>query len=82
MLELSVAQAQKQFSKIINNPTVIVDRKKSLKKAVILPYDVYSELLNKSINQQSLSVGGFADFVGMLDEDFKSDDERYQKIIK
>ncbi len=82
MLELSVTQAQKQFSKIINKPTTIVDKKKSLKKAVILPYEVYSELLNQSINQASLATGGFADFVGVLDKSFKTDNKKYQKIVK
>ena len=82
MLEVSVSEAQKQFSKIIQFPTVIIDKKKSSKKAVILPYDVYSELLNKSITKASLTTGGFADFVGVLDKDFKTNDKKYHQIIK
>lgn len=81
MLEVSVSEAQKQFSKIIKHPTVIVDKKKHAKKAVILPYAIYSELLNKSINKASLT-GGFSDFVGILNKDFKTDDKKYQQILK
>ena len=82
MLEVSVSEAQKQFSKIIKFPTVIIDKKKSSKKAVILPYDAYNELLNKSITKASLTTGGFADFVGVLDKDFKTNDKKYHQIIK
>ncbi|MDC9714691.1 MAG: type II toxin-antitoxin system Phd/YefM family antitoxin [Gammaproteobacteria bacterium] len=82
MLEISVTQAQKQFSKIINKPAMIVDKKKSLKKAVILPYEVYCDLLNQSISKASLSTGGFIDFVGVLDKGFKTDNIKYQKIVK
>ena len=32
MLEVSVSEAQKQFSKIIKFPTVIIDKKNHLKK--------------------------------------------------
>lgn len=82
MLEISVSQAQKQFSKIISHPTMIVNKKNSLKKAVILPYDIYQELLNQSMSKTALITGGFADFVGVLDNGFKTDDKKYQKITQ
>lgn len=82
MLIVSVSEAQKQFSKIINKPTLIIDQKKSSKKAVILPYDVYQELLKQSITKASLATSGFADFVGVLNKDFKTKDKKYHQVIK
>jgi hypothetical protein len=74
MLELGVSQAQAQFTKILNNKVVIVDKKSNKKKAIILPYDEYMRLVK---NEKET----FNEFVGILDDSFKTDDEKYNRII-
>lgn len=49
MLELGISQAQAQFTQLLNQTVLIVDKKVHHKKAVILPYDgyiKYNEILN------------------------------------
>jgi len=46
-----------------------------------LPYIEYIALLN-SAKRKDLKEGGFSKFVGLLDKDFKTDDLRYQEIVK
>jgi hypothetical protein len=76
MLELGISQAQMQFTKILNKPTIIIDKKSHQKKAVILPYDEY-EKLKKQVDNIS-----FSNYLGMLDSTFQTDDERYKNIVK
>ncbi len=40
MRELGISQAQRQFTKLLNQEVTIVDKKNKAKKAVILPFDV------------------------------------------
>lgn len=81
MLELGISQAQAQFTKLLNKTVVLVDRKTHKKKAVIMPYAEYKLLLKKSQSKEDVEEGVFSEFVGMLDEDFKTDDTRYNKVI-
>jgi len=80
MLELGVSQAQANFTKLLNQSVTIIDKKSHHKKAVILPYDEYQILLRRAKN--NLEIGSFSQFVGILDDNFKIEDEKYQAIIK
>ena len=82
MLELGVSQAQANFTKLLNQSVVIIDKKSHSKKAVILPYEEYDALIKKANQNEDISQGSFSKFVGILDSDFKTDDARYQEIIK
>ena len=82
MLELGVSQAQANFTKLLNQAVVIVDKKSHLKKAVILPYDEYSSLLARSLNKEDIQDGSFSKFIGILDNEFDTNDEKYKEIIK
>ncbi|EJF06416.1 hypothetical protein ThvES_00014940 [Thiovulum sp. ES] len=83
MLELGVADAQKSFLKILNQSTVIIDKKSHIKKAVVLPYDEYQKLLKKSMREIVFEEDDeINQFVGMISKDFKTDDIRYNRIIK
>lgn len=82
MLELGISQAQAQFTKILNQSTLILDKKTRQKKAVILPYEEYSKLVKQSATKESLKNGGFSKFVGVLSQDFQTDDAKYQEIVK
>jgi hypothetical protein len=81
MLELGVSQAQVQFTKILNETVLIVDKKANHKKAIILPYDKYSDLLNQIISKEKSQKGSFDQFVGLLDNEFTTNDERYNEIV-
>lgn len=82
MLELGISQAQAQFTKLLNQTVFIVDKKAHQKKAVIMPYEEYEKLIKLSIRKENLEKGSFNQFVGMLDNDFTTDDEKYQAIVK
>ncbi len=82
MLELSISQAQNQFTKLLSKTVLIVDKKSNHKKAVILPYEEYNKLISKGINKDDLKEGVFSKFEGILKKDFKTDDTKYTKIIK
>lgn len=79
MLNLSVSQAQRQFTSILSEVTTVIDRKSNVKKAVILPYSIYEKLIAKQTISESSDV---SKFVGLLSQDFESDDPRYSAIIK
>jgi hypothetical protein len=82
MLELGISQAQAQFTKLLSQTVFIVDKKAHQKKAVILPYEEYERLLKQSIKKENLEEGSFNKFVGILDNKFKTDDEKYKAIAK
>lgn len=82
MLELGISQAQAQFTKLLTQTVFILDKKARQKKAVIMPYSEYEKLIKQASSKESLSDGGFNKFVGILDNNFKTDDEKYNKIIK
>jgi len=82
MLELGISQAQAQFTKLLTQTVFIVDKKAHQKKAVIMPYEEYEKLLKQSIRKENLEEGSFNKFVGILDNKFISDDEKYKAIVK
>ena len=82
MLELGISQAQAQFTKLLTQTVFILDKKARQKKAAIMPYSEYEKLIKQASSKESLSDGGFNKFVGILDNNFKTDDEKYNKIIK
>ena len=77
MIELGIAQAQSQFTKILNKKVLIIDKKTAKKKAVLIPYEEYEKLLKNRSQKNS-----FDKFVGILDKDFETDDARYNEIVK
>jgi len=81
MLELSISQAQMQFTKLLGKTALIVDKKTKTKKAVLLPYEEYERLLRNQ-KQPHRSEGSFDKFAGVLEKDFKTDDPRYNAIVK
>ena len=81
MIELGISQAQSLFTKLLNKKVLIVDKKTKLKKAVLLPYEEYQYLL-KNQKRKNLEKGTFSKFIGILDKDFKTDDIKYNKIVK
>lgn len=78
MLELGISQAQ--FTKLLTQTVLVVDKKAYVKKAVIIPYAEYEQLLHKSISKDEIQEGVFNQFVRVLDDDFSSDDEKYNRI--
>ncbi|NOX14661.1 MAG: type II toxin-antitoxin system Phd/YefM family antitoxin [Epsilonproteobacteria bacterium] len=82
MLELGISQAQSRFTKLLKQTVIIVDKKAHKRKAVILPYSEYKKLLQNSTAKENLKEGAFNQFIGILDNDFKTDDLKYQKIVK
>ncbi len=82
MLELGIAQAQAQFTQILNQTVLIIDKKAHNKKAVILPYDEYISLLASVPKEhKKLNEGIFSQFIGVLDNDFKTTDIKYNEML-
>ncbi len=79
MLSLSVSQAQRQFTSILSEVTTIIDKKSNIKKAVIIPYDMYEKLVSKSKKQDKIDLNHFE---GILKGDLVTDDPRYNEILK
>ncbi|MEA2019150.1 MAG: type II toxin-antitoxin system Phd/YefM family antitoxin [Campylobacterota bacterium] len=81
MLELGISQAQTQFTKLLTQTVIIVDKKAHIKKAVIMPYDEYNALLKQTLSKEKLEHGVFDKFAGILDSEFKIEDEKYNRVI-
>ena len=83
---LNISQAQKNFTKILNESILIIDEKKKEKKAVILPYKEYLKLISQCEGKGNLlavlSTGKFSKFKGILDKNFKTSDEKYNSIVQ
>jgi hypothetical protein len=83
MLELGISQAQGQFTQLLTQKVLIIDKKAHHKKAVILPYDEYQSLLARAnSNKESTESGVFSKFIGILDNEYKTDDSKYNDIVK
>ena len=83
MLELGISQAQTQFTQLLNQTVLIIDKKSHNKKAVIVPYEKYMELLtNIPTQNKTEDAGVFSKFVGVLDNTFETNDIKYNEIIK
>ena len=81
MLELGISQAQAQFTKLLSKTAVIIDKKSNIKKAVMMPYKEYSRLLKLANQNKESDNGIFNQFIGTLDNNFKTDDEKYHRIV-
>ncbi len=81
MLELGISQAQTQFTKLLTQTVIIVDKKSRIKKAVIMPYNEYTQLVNRTLSTEKIEDGVFNQFAGILDSEFKTDDEKYNRIV-
>lgn len=81
MLELGISQAQTQFTKLLTQTVLIIDKKAHQKKAVILPYEEYVKLIKQCSNKENLKQGSFNKFIGVLDKNFQTDDIKYKEII-
>jgi hypothetical protein len=82
MLELGISQAQTQFTQLLNQTVLIIDKKAHNKKAVILPYDEYMTLVARAANNnKTLKDGIFSKFIGILDNDFKTSDIKYNELV-
>ncbi len=81
MIELGISQAQSQFTKLLSQSVLVVDKKSHNKKAVILPYEEYERLVKRASASKSQEEGIFDRFVGILDDDFKTDDAKYNRIV-
>ncbi|ACO03231.1 MAG TPA: type II toxin-antitoxin system Phd/YefM family antitoxin [Persephonella sp.] len=72
MKVLNISQAQKEFTKILNERVLIVDNKRKEKKAVILPYEEYLKLISKCKDKEYLlgllTTGRFSKFKGVLNK--------------
>jgi len=80
MLSLSVSQARKQFTSILSKPITIIDKKRNIKKAVILPYEMYEKMIAK--NERKKKKVDLDQFVGILKGNLVTDDIRYNEILK
>ena len=70
MIELEITQVQEQFDKILDKTILIVDKKSHKKKAVILPYEEYLQII-KNISKEKIKNGVFNKFVGILDKNMQ-----------
>ncbi len=84
MLEVGVSEAQGRFTKLLSESVTIVDRKTHTKRAVMLPYAVYEELLKAQRKHKVFEPDDELDaFVGILAEgDAPDEDERYRAIVR
>ncbi len=84
MLEVGVSEAQGRFTKLLSESVTIVDRKTHTKRAVMLPYAVYEELLKAQRKHKVFESDDELDaFVGILAEgDASDEDERYRAIVR
>jgi hypothetical protein len=82
MIEMRVGQAQLKLANILDKVVVLTDEKKQTKKAVILPYDLYKNMLSYHHKNITKNHDTFKKFVGILDNNYLTDDDKYLQIIK
>ena len=85
MTEVGIAEAQSRFTKLLSEPVTIVDRKTHTKRAVMLPYIVYEELLKAQRKSKVFEPDEELDaFVGILTDKAEptEGDERYRAIMR
>ncbi|NOR79386.1 MAG: hypothetical protein GQ529_00920 [Methyloprofundus sp.] len=59
------------------------DAKKShIKKAALMPYTLYEKLISKEHNRAAEEAIELDQFVGLLSDEFKTEDARYNAITK
>ena len=81
MLELSISKAQLQLARLLTKRVIVMDDNSNIKKAVIIPYEEYSCLLKMASKNRDFNNGIFNKFVGRLDNKFRIDDSKYNRII-
>jgi hypothetical protein len=81
MLELTISQVQKQLASILSETTLVVDKAHKEKKAVILPYELYEKLM-KECKIQRYEIHDLDKYIGILSDDFETNDQRYARIVK
>jgi len=82
MLQLGISQAQTQFTKLLTQTVIIIDKKSHKKKAVIMPYEEYKSLTKKQPSKHSSNSNVFDQFLGILSKDYATNDKKYNKITK
>ncbi|MDQ7047339.1 MAG: hypothetical protein Q9M39_06860 [Sulfurovum sp.] len=85
MIEMGIAEVQNQFTKLLSQEIMIVDKKSHKKRAVILPYAVYERLAREERKARVFEVDDELDsFIGILEgaDKLNDNDERYKAIIK
>ena len=85
MIEMGIAEVQTKFTKLLSTPVTIVDKKSHIKRAVILPYNVYEKLAKLEQKERVFQEDKeLESFVGLLKDKklLDSDDERYKAIVK
>lgn len=82
MLELEISQVKTRLTELLSQTVYVLDAHAKERKAVLLPYAEYKSLLAKAAIKEELSKGAFNKFVGILDSSFKTQDEKYQEILK
>ena len=85
MIEMGISEVQSQFTKLLSKPVTIVDKKSHKKRAVILPYGMYEELIREHRKSRVFEEDKELDaFVGILKgaDSLDIDDKRYKAIIK
>ena len=59
-----------------------MDKKSHIKKAVLMPYSLYEKLISNDRKQVIEEKVDLDQFVGLLSDKFKTDDKKYNAIIK
>ncbi len=85
MIEISISEAQSQLTKILDQVTLIIDKKSHKKRAVLLPIDDYEKLIMQQKKEKVFQRDDSIDkYLGILEgaDSIETEDERYKAIIK
>ena len=85
MVEISISEAQSQLTKILDQVTLIIDKKSHKKRAVLLPIDDYEKLIMRQKKEKVFQRDDSIDkYLGILEgaDSIETEDERYKAIIK
>ncbi|MBN2826147.1 MAG: hypothetical protein JXQ76_12530 [Campylobacterales bacterium] len=82
MLEVDISYAKSKFDTLLTQEVVIVDNEHRIKQAVLLPYTLYNEIMQKVMRKDKMRKGSFNQFQGILSQDFQTNDSRYRAIIE
>lgn len=82
MLELEISQVQARLMELLSQTVYVLDKTANERKAVLIPYAEYKNLLKRAAIKDNLNQGSFNKFVGILDNDFKTEDKKYHEILK
>ena len=85
MIEISISEAQSQLTKILDQVTLIIDKKSHKKRAVLLPIDDYEKLIMRQKKEKVFQRDDSIDkYLGILEgaDSIETEDVRYKAIIK